>query len=97
MTKNEILEYLSNQKENFNSKYQISNVILFGSYAKEKNRKDSDIDIAIDTKLSDYFLLYDLKEDLENRFRTKVDLVRMRDKMNPFLKKRILKEGIYVW
>ncbi len=96
MTKNEILEYLSNQKENFNSKYQISNVILFGSYAKEKNRKDSDIDIAIDTKLSDYFLLYDLKEDLENRFRTKVDLVRMRDKMNPFLKKRILKEGIYV-
>lgn len=97
MTKNEIIKYLSDKKENFSDKYKISDLILFGSYARGENSKDSDIDIAINTKLSDYFLLYDFKEDLENQFHTKVDVVRIRKKMNPYLKSRILKDGIYVW
>jgi len=96
MTKNEIINYLKEKKENFSDKYHISELILFGSYAREENLEDSDIDIAIDTKLSDYFLLYDFKEDLEKRFNTKVDVVRLRDKMNPYLKKRILEDGVYV-
>jgi predicted nucleotidyltransferase len=96
MTKDEIIKYLSNEKEKFSSKYQISNLILFGSYARDENLQSSDIDIAIDTDLSDYFLLYDFKEDLEKKFNKKVDIVRLREQMNPYLKKRILKDGIYV-
>lgn len=96
MTKNKIIKYLSDEKENFSSKYQISNLILFGSYARGENSKSSDIDIAIDTKLSDYFLLYDFKEDLEKQFNKKVDVVRIREKMNPYLRSRILKDGISV-
>lgn len=46
--------------------------------------------------MSDYFTLYDFKENLENTFHTKVDVVRIRDKMNLSLKNRILREGIYV-
>lgn len=71
-------------------------MILFGSYARDENSKDSDIDIAIDTKMSDYFLLCDFKEDLEKHFDRKVDVVRIREKMNPYLKRRIFKDGIYV-
>ena len=97
MTKNQIIDYLSKYKKDFTDKYQISNLILFGSYSRDENRDDSDVDIAIDTKLSDYFLLYDFKDMLEKKFKTKVDLIRMRENMNQSLKKRILKDGIYVW
>jgi len=96
MTKNEIIEYLKNHKNYFAKKYQISKIALFGSYSREENRENSNIDIAIETKISDYFILYDFKEELEKTFKKKVDVVRLREKMNQALKRRILQEGIYV-
>jgi predicted nucleotidyltransferase len=96
VTKEIILKILKENKKNFLNKYQVSNIALFGSYARGENRQDSDIDIAIETTLTDYFKLYDFKEELEKFFKTKVDIVRLRDKMNKSLKKRILNEGIYV-
>ena len=96
MKRDEILDYLTNHKDEFATKYQISKLALFGSFAKGENREGSDIDIAIDTKVSDYFLLYDFKESLESAFGTKVDIVRLREKMNPSLKRQIQKDGIYV-
>ena len=97
MERETILAYLKNHKDEFAQKYHISNLALFGSFARNENHHNSDIDIAIDTSLSDYFLLYDFKESLEKAFDAKVDVVRLREKMNPSLKKRILKDGIYVW
>jgi len=96
MTKNEILAYLKEHKNHFMQKYQISKLALFGSYSRNENKEDSDVDIAIETPLSDYFKLYDFKEELENSFHAKVDIVRLRDKMNMALKKRIEQDGIYV-
>ena len=96
MTRETIVKFLKNNKKNFYEKYQISNITLFGSYARGENHKDSDIDIAIETTLIDYFKLYDFKEELEKYFNVKVDIVRLREKMNQVLKKRILNEGIYV-
>ena len=96
MNKEQVLDFLKEHKEEFSSKYQISALALFGSLARGDENPDSDIDIAIETKLSDYFILYDFKEELEKQFHTKVDVVRLRDKMNPFLRRRILSEGIYV-
>lgn len=96
MTKNIIIDYLKQHKEEFTKKYDISKMALFGSYARGDNRADSDIDIAIETKLADYFRLYDLKEELEKAFQTSVDIVRIREKMNKSLKRRIEKDGLYV-
>jgi len=96
MTKNEIIDYLREHKVDFLQKYQISKLALFGSYSRDENRNDSDVDIAIETPLSDYFKLYDFKEELEKSFHTKVDIIRLRDKMNVALKRRIEKDGIYV-
>jgi len=96
MTKTEILQYLKQKKNELTQKYQASNIILFGSFARGDENKESDIDIAIDAKVTDYFLLYELKESLEEHFHTKVDLVRLREKMNPMLKRRIFNDGIYV-
>lgn len=96
LNRNEIIDYLKSKKDEFAKKYLISNIALFGSYARGENTKDSDIDIAIETKLTDYFRLYDFKEELENVFHTHVDIIRMRDRMNESLKKRIKRDGIYV-
>ncbi len=96
MIREEILDFLKAHKEEFKSKYQISKMALFGSYARGENREDSDVDIAIETKMSDYFILYDFKESLEKAFHSKVDVVRLRDKMNPVLKNKILTDAVYV-
>jgi len=96
MTKTEIINHLKENKNDFMKKYQISKVVLFGSFSRDENRYDSDVDIAIETSLSDYFKLYDFKEELEKLFNTKVDLIRLRETMNIALKRRIDKDGIYV-
>jgi uncharacterized protein len=53
-------------------KYQIENVILFGSYAKGTSHKDSDIDLAIILKSVDDII--DMQIDLM-RMRTDDDLM----------------------
>jgi len=96
MTKDEIIAYLKKHKNYFMQKYKIAKIILFGSYSRNENKQESDIDIAIETPVSDYFKLYDFKEELEKSFHTQVDIVRLRKQMNLSLKKRIEKDGIYV-
>jgi len=96
MTRETIINFLKNNKKDFYDKYQISNIALFGSYARGENTKNSDVDIAIETTLTDYFKLYDFKEELEKYFNMKVDVIRLRNNMNQVLKKRILNESIYV-
>ena len=59
MTKNDIINFLKKNKQKLKQKYKITKIILFGSFANETNNTNSDIDIAIETTLKDYFLLYD--------------------------------------
>jgi predicted nucleotidyltransferase len=42
------------------------------------------------------FALVHIKEDLQSLFGCNVDIVRLRDHMDSFLRNRIEKEGIYV-
>ena len=94
MNKTNILNYLKDHYQEFQEKYNIEQIGLFGSYARDEATKDSDVDIFVKMpgKLHNYF---GIKEDLENAFEKPVDIVRMRDKMNPYLEKRIIKDGIY--
>ena len=89
-----ILNYLKDHFQEFKDKYSVEHIGLFGSYARGEATEASDIDIfvSMEPTLSNYV---NIKEDLENAFNKEVDIVRMRDKMNPYLKKRILKDGIY--
>ena len=47
MDKNEAIRIARRYVEAINLKFEVENAILFGSFAKGTNRKDSDIDIAI--------------------------------------------------
>ena len=96
MGRDDILAILRDFKQNFADKYGILEIGIFGSIARGEDREDSDVDICIKTKTPDPFALVHIKEEIENRVQRHVDIVRMREKMNPFLKERIEKEGVYV-
>lgn len=96
MKKEQILNLLSDFKQKNQNKYAISTLGIFGSVARGTNNSESDIDIVIKTAKVDLFMFVHLKEELENLFKTNVDIVRYRKRMNPFLKKHIDEETIYV-
>ena len=97
MNKNAILAILRDFKNNFQDDYQIQQIGLFGSVAKDLNTENSDIDIVIKTSKADLFAMVHIKDYLEKIFNTKVNIVRYRENMNPFLKKEIDENSIYVW
>jgi len=96
MNRDEALEKLKLFKSQHASKYGIERLGIFGSTARDEAKKLSDIDVCVQTKTPDMFLLVHLRDELMDVFKAPVDLVRIRDKMNPFLQKRIDREAIYV-
>ena len=96
MTQKQILDYLSMHKERFQKLYSVNKIGIFGSYARNEATPNSDIDIVVDLKKSTMFGLVAIKNDIEEYFKTHVDIVQVRDRMNELLKKRIEQEAIYV-
>ncbi len=96
MKREKILHTLKDFKENNTDKYGILTLGIFGSVAKNSYLPSSDIDIVIKTVKVDLYLLVHLKEDLEKLFGAHIDIIRYRNRMNKYLKKRIDEEAIYV-
>jgi len=96
MTRSEILVILKRYKNENAEKYGINNIGLFGSFAKDKESSESDIDIIIETAEPDLFKIVHIKDELEKLFNKTIDIVRKRETMNPYLKKHIEKVAIYV-
>jgi len=96
MKKNDILQILRQFKESNAHRYKIVRLGLFGSGARDRLDKESDIDVVVVLSEVDAFNFLGIKQDLEEKFRCSVDVVRYRDKMNPFLRKRIDREAVYV-
>ena len=95
MTKTDILDFLSKHKEVFFKKYGVTEIGLFGSYAREEASSESDIDLFVKMKPS-LFDLVSLKEEIENDLHTKVDIIRDHKNIKPFLRRMINEDIIYV-
>lgn len=96
MNRDTILTILREYKQKYAEKYGILELGLFGSVARDTAGAESDVDICIKIRNPDPFVMVHVKEDLEERVHTHVDIVRVREKMNLFLKARIERDGIYV-
>ena len=96
MQRDDILQVLKRFKRFNADRYNIVRLGLFGSGARDLCGEESDIDVVVVLSKPDMFNLIGIKQDLEKKFQRHVDIVRYRDKMNPFLKKRIEKEAVYV-
>lgn len=96
MKRDEILLHLRQFKGNEQSRYSILKMGLFGSAARDDMTAESDIDIVVELGKTDLFYLIGIKQELEEQLHRKVDIIRYRDGMNAFLKKRIDREAVYV-
>lgn len=84
-------QYLSTKSE----VYGISKIGIFGSVARNEQTEDSDIDVCVEMKKPDLFLMVHIKEELQDLFGKPVDIVRLRNNMNPMLLRQIQRDGIY--
>lgn len=96
MTREDIINFISRHKAEFEERFGIKKIGLFGSYARGEVRDGSDIDIVVELKKPDLFCLIGIKQAIEEALGHKVDVVRLRDKMNDALKRRIERDAIYV-
>ena len=96
MKRNDLISKLQNYKKANSDIYHLARIGIFGSYARDEADGESDIDIVVELEKPDLFVLGNIKNDLEEIFGISVDIIRLREKMNQLLKKRIEKEAIYV-
>jgi predicted nucleotidyltransferase len=96
MHKKRLLTELKRFKVIHQQKYGIIELGIFGSFAREEETTLSDVDIVLKTETPNLFNIVHIKEDLEKQLCLPVDIVRLREKMNPFLRKRIDNEAVYV-
>ncbi|KKS39968.1 hypothetical protein A3H03_01940 [Candidatus Kuenenbacteria bacterium RIFCSPLOWO2_12_FULL_42_13] len=96
--KDEVLNFLRQNKQYFRDNYRVTKLGLFGSFARGTNTEDSDIDLIIELE-EDTKDIYDLKNNLRQFVRENlgrnVDLTREKY-LKPYAKEKILKEVIYV-
>ena len=95
MTRDQILEFLSQHKQEMHDSFGVTKIGLFGSYARGDARVDSDIDMAIELAANTADNYFGLLHYLEDTFQKRVDLG-IESNFKPIIKPYILKEIIYV-
>lgn len=93
-----INDYILILRQYLNTKaeaYGISKIGIYGSVARNEQTEGSDVDVCVEMKKPDLFVMMHIKEELQELFGRSVDIVRLRDNMNPMLLKQIQRDGIY--
>lgn len=91
-------EYIALLRQYLNLKSEVYGIVrigIFGSVARNEQTEDSDVDICVEMKKPDLFYMVHMKEELQDLFGKPVDIVRLRNNMNPMLLSRIQRDGIY--
>ncbi len=97
-SKNEIIHFLQKNKNHLANAYHIKKIGLFGSFARDEQTKESDVDLLIEFEdgVKD---IYDTKQALSlflsSAFKRSVDIAREKY-LKPYAKDFILKDAIYV-
>jgi len=95
MTKDEILNELSKNKSYIEQNFEVDKIGLFGSYAKDKQTEDSDIDIYVEFKHKTFDNLAGLWNYLEELYHKKIDLFHKHKNNNKVIISNIQKDVIY--
>ncbi len=94
MYKDDIKTTIMTLKDNLKQKYHIKNISLFGSYAREEQREDSDVDLLVDFDITpDLLTFIEIEEFLSDKLGKNVDLIPAR-KLKKSLQNQILNEAI---
>ncbi len=95
MKRDDVLAFLAAHKDAI-AEFGAKRIAVFGSFARDEARSDSDIDILVDFESPATFKRYmGLKFYLEDRLHRKVDLVPW-DGLRPLTRDNVEKEAIHV-
>lgn len=95
-TTQEILSKLRDYKAAFAEKYGIERLGLFGSCARGEQDDRSDIDVVIKMQQPSYFTHFYIREDLENLFRNKVDVITLHENQIAAFRQNVERDIIYI-
>jgi len=96
MTRQDVLQKLSEFLRTRGREFGIVRLGLFGSAARDQIGDNSDIDVVVELTRPDLFALIGIKQELEAALNRPVDVIRYRANMNAFLRQRLQQESIYV-
>ncbi|MDV3348731.1 nucleotidyltransferase family protein [Leptothoe sp. LEGE 181152] len=94
--RSQVLDLLRRIQPTLKEKYGVTKLGIFGSVARGEATESSDVDIVLEMKRPNLFIRVNIKEELEKFLDRPVDVVRYRERMNPYLKRRIDQDVIYV-
>lgn len=90
----QLLLVLRAHQSDWQQRYQLQRIGLFGSSARNEATAASDVDVWVELDPLTPYATVHLKHELEELLQRPVDLVRLRERMNPALRQAILREGI---
>lgn len=96
LDRTQTIEKLRSTRQYLGEHYGVHSMMLFGSLAKGQQHEGSDVDICVDM-VPNLFNRAGVKIYLQELLGCDVDVVRMRERMNPLFKQQILKYGIQVY
>jgi len=94
MTKEEVKQILSRNKEIL-EKYKVNSIALFGSYVRNEQRQDSDIDLLVELEELTYDNFIHLVFTLEELLKKKINLV-PRGSLSPYIEPYVEKEAEWI-
>ncbi len=97
-TKNEVIEFLRQNRKLLTERYHISKIGLFGSFARDEQTANSDIDLIIeldDSATDIHELKNSLKQFLSNSMCRGVDIAREKY-LKPYAREQIMRDAVYV-
>ncbi len=96
MNRNEVLSSLETLKHNLEENYGVTKIGLFGSYSRNQENPNSDVDIIFEVDKETKFSMFKylrLNKLLEDTFQLKVDLVReanVKEALKPYIQKDVI-------
>lgn len=96
MKRDDILRTLVRFRDIKQDEFGIVRIGVFGSVARDEITDISDVDVVVELDRPDLFTLIGIKQELEELLHRSVDVVRYREGMNGYLKRRIEQEAVYV-
>ena len=95
-TLEEIKQILRQNKPLLQEHYRVTQLGIFGSYARGEQTQESDVDVLIDyDRAPTLFKLVELRDYLSSAIGMKVDIV-TQNGLKPRIRERVLSEVVYV-
>jgi len=94
----EIIDYIRSQRSRLSERYHIRRIALIGSFARDEQTDESDIDLLVDIEENTphlYEAKKELRREFEQRFGRRVEVASERF-LKPYYRQQILREAIYV-